>query len=249
MALRLPHVLALMALILAAGVLSIGHLEADTGAGTVPGLVVIDAPWLDARAVAELSIEPLGDDQTRGLTAAGLPPAAISHIVGELARARIQWVAAGEGRLQPFATDFAERRAAQGAATLLVDAAGDDDPALRRGWRVIIAAPEEPAAPDPAARAVQVAADYMRRQSGVRAFFIALDPRLPEGTDAGSRLPALIEPLLAAAQALPRTRRTSVVLLGALEPEGRRRVALRFDVGSWSHHVRPGLADLLEEDW
>ena len=47
-----------MALILAAGVLSIGHLEADTGAGTVPGLVVIDAPWLDARSVAELAPTP-----------------------------------------------------------------------------------------------------------------------------------------------------------------------------------------------
>jgi hypothetical protein len=193
--------------------------------------------------------EPLGDDQSRSLAAAGLSPAEISHIAGELARARIQWVAAGEGWLQPFATDFAEQRAAQGAATLLVDAAGDDDPALRRGWRVIIAAPEEPPAADAAARAVQVAAEYMRRQSGVRAFLIALDPRLPAGTDSEARLPALIEPLLAAAESLPRTRRTSVVLLGALEPEGRRRVALRFDIGSWSHHVHPGLADLLEEDW
>jgi len=249
MALRLPHVLALMALILAAGVLSIGHLEADTGAGTVPGLVVIDAPWLDARSVAELGTDPLSDDQARGLAAAGMPPAAISHIAGELARARIQWVAAGEGRLQPFATDFAEQRAAQGAATLLVDAAGDDDPALRRGWRVIIAAPEEPPAPDAASRAAQVVADYVSRQSGVRAFLIALDPRLPEDADAAARLPALLEPLLAAAESLPRTRRTSVVLLGELEPEGRRRVALRFDIGSWSHHVHPGLADLLEEDW
>jgi hypothetical protein len=249
MALRLPHVLALMALILAAGVLSIRHLEADTGAGTVPGLVVIDAPWLDARAVAELATEPLSAEQTRRLEEAGVSAAAISQIAGDLERARIQWVAAGEGRLQPFATDFAGRRGGQGAATLLVDAAADDDPALRRGWRVIIAAPEAPATADAAGRAVQVAADYVRRQSGVRAFFIALDPRLPEGGDVAARVPALLAPLLAAAQSLPRTRRTSLVLLGALEPEGRRRVALRFDVGSWGHHTRPGLADLLEEDW
>jgi len=248
MALRLPHVLALMALILAAGVLSIGHLEADTGAGTVPGLVVIDAPWLGARSLAELA-EALGGDQTRALETPGFPAWAVSSLAGDLARARIQWVTAGEGRLQPFATDFAEQRAAQGAATLLVDAAGDDDPALRRGWHVVIAAPEAPPASDEVARAVQVAADYVRRQSGVRAFFIALDPRLPGGTDSQARLPELIVPLLAAAQTLPRTRRTCVVLLGALEPEGRRRVALRFDVGSWSHHALPGLADLLEEEW
>src|SRR5262245_19206446 len=248
MSLRLPHVLALMALILAAGVLSIGHLEADTGAGTVPGLVVIDAPWLDARSVAELA-ETLGGEQTHALEATGFPAWAVSSVAGDLARARIQWVAAGEGRLQPFATDFAERRAEQGAATLLVDAAPDDDPALRRGWRVVIAAPEAPPAPDAAARAVEVAADYMRGQSGVRAFFIALDPRLTAGSDAAARLPELLEPLLAAAQSLPRTRRTSIVLLGELEPEGHRRVALRFDIGSWGHHTRPGLADLLEEDW
>src|SRR5258705_10518152 len=111
MSLRLTHVLALMALILAAGVLSIGHLEADTGVGTVPGLVVIDAPWLEARAVAELA-EGLSGDQPHALESSGLPPWAASDLAGALSRARIQWVAAGEGRLQPFATDFAERRAA-----------------------------------------------------------------------------------------------------------------------------------------
>jgi hypothetical protein len=242
MSLRLPHVLALMALILAAGVLSVRHLESGTGAGTVPGVIVVEAPWLDARGVAELTEALDGPGMHRALEQAGVPvpPGATPPVV------RIQWVAAGEGPLQPFGTELAERRAHEGAGTVLVRAgAPADEAALRRGWRVLIARPE---ASDPVAETVQVAADFVRRQTGVRAFLLAVDPG-PRAAAADNGLSTLITPLVAAAQSLPRTRRTSLLLLGEREPDAGRRVGLRIDIGPWAHHARPGLLDLLEERW
>src|SRR5262245_25392839 len=107
MSLRLPHVLVLMALILAAGVLSVRQLESDTGAGTVPGVIVLEAPWLGARAMAELAEVFDGARMQRALGEAGVPVAPGTAPP----TARIQWVAAGEGPLQPFGIELAERRA------------------------------------------------------------------------------------------------------------------------------------------
>lgn len=230
MKLRLSHVLVLMALVLAAGVLSVGHLEADVGASTVPGVVVVEAPGLDAA---------LADRLQQRLPGAGR-----------------EWVTAPEGPLQPFGADLAARRAAEGAATLRVVAAPPADPgAARSGWRVLIdtstggvEAGDGAGPGDAAQRAARVAADFIGQQQGVRAFLVALEPGPPEA-DAAAELEELLAPLVAAADALPRLRRTAIVLLGARDGAGQRRLVLRWDRGRWGPRARPALADLLEEAW
>jgi hypothetical protein len=222
--LRLSHVLVLMALVLAAGVLSVGHLESDVGASTVPGVVVVEAPGLDAT---------LADLLQQRLPGAGR-----------------EWVAAPEGPLQPFGADLAARRVAEGAATLRVVAAPPADPdAARRGWSVLIdTSSGEAGAGGAAPTAARVTADFMARQQGVRSFLVALEPG-PPGADAAAELAELLAPLVTAADALPRLRRTAIVLLGARDGAGQRRLVLRWDRGRWGPRARPALADLLEEAW
>ncbi|MBM3985553.1 MAG: hypothetical protein FJ296_07695, partial [Planctomycetes bacterium] len=132
MKLRLTQVLVLMALVLAAGVLSVGHLEADVGASTVPGVMVLDVPDLD-QALAD-------------------------QLLQRLPGASREWVPAGEGPLQPCGTELAARRAAEGAATLRIVAEPPVDPAAARsGWRVLIdTSSAADAAGDAASRAARV---------------------------------------------------------------------------------------------
>jgi len=220
---RLPHILALMGLILAAGVLSVRHLEHDVGASTVPGVVVVEVPGLDARVADALAARVPGG--------------------------RPEWVPAAPGVLQPFGVELAGRRAREGAATLLVSAPALADPgAERRGWRVVIERPGQPPELPAAGRALRVVEDFVRQQGGVRAFLVALDPG-PLAGDLPRELAALLEPLLSAADALPRIRRTSVVLLGERDATGERRLALRFDRGRWGLRSAPALDDLLQEAW
>jgi hypothetical protein len=222
--LRLSHILVLMALVLAAGVLSVGHLEADVGASTVPGVVVVEVPGLDL-ALAD-------------------------RLQQRLPGASREWVPAGEGPLQPFGTELAARRAAEGAAALLVGASPLPDPATtREGWRVLIDTSSGAAGEGSAAqRAARVNADFVRQQDGVRAFLAALDPG-PPGPDATATLAELLEPLIAAADALPRIRRTAIVLLGERDGAGQRRLVLRWDRGRWGLRARPLLDDLVDEAW
>lgn len=223
MSLRLPHVLILMTLILAAGVLSVRHLEADVGASSVPGVVVLEAPHLDAITATKL--------------------------LARLPGASIQWVAADEGPLQPFDARLAARRADEGAAAVLISVPDLPDGGARDGWRVVIADPPAPDGRPAAEHAVLAAADFVRQQTGLRAFLLAVDPGpLPEPALA-TGLPELLAPLLAAADGLPRTRRTSLVVLGAREPSGVRRLTLRIDRGAWGPRARPALADLLVDRW
>jgi hypothetical protein len=223
MSLRLPHVLILMTLILAAGVLSVRHLEADVGASSVPGLVAIEAPALDATTATAL--------------------------LARLPGASIQWVAADEGPLQPFDSRLAARRAGEGAATMFISAEARPADGARGAWRVLIEDPPFPAARPASQRSVLVAADYVRQQTGLRAFLLAVDPGPLRTPTLADELPELLAPLLAAADALPRSRRTSIVVLGARELAGDRRLALRLDRGAWGSRARAGLADLLDDGW
>jgi hypothetical protein len=95
MSLRLPHVLILMTLILAAGVLSMQHLEADVGGSTVPSVAVLDVPALDA--------------------------ATATALLAQLPGAGLQGVAADEGPRQLFDGRLVARRAEPALADLLVD--------------------------------------------------------------------------------------------------------------------------------
>jgi hypothetical protein len=210
MALRLPHVLVCMTLILAAGVVSVQQLAADAGA-TVPGLVLVQASQLDA--------------------------AGLASVAARLAGAHDEQVAVGPEPFAPFELDRIARRGTEGAATALVSVPHVEDAPLRRGWRVIVMAPERPLA--------DVATDFLRGQSGVRAFVLGLDPG-PE--IAAADLAALLAPLLDVSETLPGTRRTSLVILGGRDPLGRRLV-LRIDRGPWGERARPQLADLLEDAW
>src|SRR5437763_168479 len=94
MRLRLPHILVLMALILAAGVVSVQQLQARRGGATVQGLIVLDAPWLDAAAAEPLLVE--WSDAHLFRTAADAQP------------------------FSPFDGDFARKRMLRGAQTVLV---------------------------------------------------------------------------------------------------------------------------------
>lgn len=215
--LRLTHVLALMGLILAAGVLSVHHLSADAGA-TVPGLVVVDASQL-----------PDGGDLAR--EAVRYPDS------------RLQLVRAETGPLAPLDAAYAARRGKEGAATVLVSAAPLDEKLAHRAWQVAVPEPPRPEDESMSERVVAVAADFVRAQTGVRAFVVALEPG-PSVDLAG-----LIGRLDGVISALPRTRRTSLVVLGGRDPGTGMRQVLRIDRGPWGRRARPELADLLEDTW
>ena len=218
-----------MALILAAGVLSIGHLEADTGAGTVPGLVVIDAPWLDARRRAEAF------DGVRlrwTLDRAGAPlrlRAAGAHPVGGRGRGPLQPLppttppnACAKAPLpcwwQPRRRPTSPRCAAAGASS---SRGRRDRPrrARRRGHGRLRAARRACA---PSSSACSPAARRARRRRS---------------------LASVITPLLAAARSLPHAAPRSSCSASAARCWSPRGAALRRR--PWTGHVRPGLMDLL----
>jgi hypothetical protein len=216
MSLRLPHVLALMALILAAGVLSVQQLEAHVGKTAVPGLLLVEAPGM-------------GFDEA-----------------GALARrwpgATLEWVAAEEGPLAPFDSGPVTRMRTRGWASVLVapraaatpPGEADAEAALRRKWGALVT--ELPADDAPARLA-----EFVATHTGARPFiagFVRRDPSVAE-------LLGTLAPLVAAAEALPSFRRTSIVVLGLHEPESRRRLALRIDRGPPSKASSRALLDLL----
>ena len=217
MKLRLTHVLVLMALILAAGVLSARHLAADAGA-TVPGLVVVDASQLPEAGDLDRQVVRFPDS-------------------------RLELVRSETGPLSPFGDAFAAHRGQEGASTVLISAAELDASLAHRSWHVAIAQPPRPAEAPMAERVASAAADFVRAQTGLRAFVVTLQP------GPAADLPALIAQLDESISSLPRTRRTSLVVLGSREPVTGFRQALRIDRGPWGQRARPELADLLEEAW
>src|SRR5262245_3327265 len=99
---RLPQVLALMGLILAAGVVSVRELQSRRGPPSVPGLVVVDAPWLDG--------------------------AALDPLLKSWPQARPTWVRADAEPISPFGAEYVVGRTVRGARAVLVAPRDGDDP-------------------------------------------------------------------------------------------------------------------------
>ena len=209
MALRLSHVLVLMALVLAAGVLSVQRIE---GESVVQGTLVIAAPGLTTDVAQRLQRE----------------------------RGELGWtlLSAGDGPFAPFDEGLVEGSIERGAVAALFVQPPLDEPApaeLRDGWRVLIA---------PEAGDVQASlAAFVRAQVGTRPFLAGL--LMPASTDAPA-LASTLEPLIAAADALPSFRRTSIVLLGDRPSGAGHRVVARLDRGRGALAAPVTLADLLE---
>ncbi len=143
---RLPHILALMGLMLLAGVLSVRQLESRVGATTVPGIVIVDCPGLGVSAADAVLLRIPG--------------------VG------MQWVTADGQLLSPFDGSRVQRLRARGFACALVRSESAAPPestdAARRDWGVLL---EDLSASDAGA----ALAAFVREQHGVRPFAVALD--------------------------------------------------------------------------
>ena len=231
MTLRLPQILALMGLILLAGVLSVRHLEGRVGASTVPGAIVLDA--------------------------LGIGPGEVAGLLRRWVLARPVWVAAGPAPGEPFGEALARRRAAHGAAVVrfdLVRSPGGppSERAGREAWPVQI----DPATDvdgrlltDDSAfeRALEALAGFVEGPIGVRPFLAVVDGG--PGVGAG-QVDAFLARVADAATRLPSYRATAIVVLGRREPESGRRYALRLDIGrEVPLPVGAPFADLLEAAW
>jgi hypothetical protein len=229
-ALRLSHVLVLMALVLAAGVLSVQGLDEGVGAHVVQGTIVVSAPGLSLSGVQALVRDRpearwtvlAADDAPLSPFDEGLVAACISR--GVVASLFVQpqppgAAAGGAGPARDWALDPA--RAA----------------ALRSAWRVLIAPETGDCLPS--------LLDFVAAQSGTRAFLAGLI--LPATGDDGE-VDALLDALIAAADELPSYRRTTIVLLGQRQPGSGVRVSVRVDRGRSTLAAPVTLVDLLERD-
>jgi hypothetical protein len=101
----------------------------------------------------------------------------------------------------------------EGAATVLVAAeAPADEPALRRGWRVLIARPTRPTPP----RAPSGSRPTSCRQTGVRAFLIGVQPGRPPRP--APTLPRQRHHAAARRRAVAAARGTTLIVLGERSP-------------------------------
>jgi hypothetical protein len=232
---RMWHILALMALILLAGVLSVRELEDHVGRSTVPGVVVIDAPGMDFDAAeatvrrwpsagllwapaGEAPLSPFGPDIVRALRT--------RRHASALVRPRPATGPAPDGDVVAPATDVPARAGM---------APSDPDEALHDAWGVLARDLD----PDAAAERL---ADFIRGCDGVRPFIVGLQFEAPTV----SELVAAVARLVDAAESLPDFRHTTVVVLGMREPQAGRRLAVRMDLGDLDRAPPPGLRDLLE---
>ncbi|HZL99226.1 MAG TPA: hypothetical protein VFD43_03150 [Planctomycetota bacterium] len=211
MALRLSHVLVLMALVLAAGVLSVQGLEPGNA---VQGTLLIVVPGLTPLVAAEL----------------------------QRVRGDVRWATlpAGDGVFAPFDEARVDERAAHGSVVALFVQPPRDglSPEDRRGaWRVLVAPESGDVLPSVDA--------FVRAQTGTRPFLAGLV--LPASPGAAA-LPALLEPLLRAAESLPSFRRTSIVLLGERAAGSGSRAVARVERGRGAQAGPVTLAGLLERD-
>ena len=214
---RLTHILAAMALILLAGLLSVKGLEEHSGRASVPGIVLVEAPHLD--------------------------PNTLVNLEGRWPGASLEWVKSGRAPLAPFVDTLPHRQDAGEALVLFADEAVDRAPdgSVAPWLAVVDAFPDLPSRPL-TDWMFEAAARFVEARTGSRGYVLGLQlgaERLPDPAEA-------VEPLLAAARRAPSYRRTSLVLLGAHdENQPGHRWCLRIPVGDWSHRVRPGLADIL----
>jgi len=230
---RLPQILAVLALVLLAGVLSVRHVERSMGGATVPGLVLVDASWIgSAESEALRKRWPQLTSEWLAEGGPGLTPA---------------------GALAPFGPDLIDALARRGDRTILLTL----DPGLGRDgaeqartdggeprWQAVLDQFPDVAARPALSTMSEVLADFIRRQSGTRAFVAAV----LTGDQRSRNAAQMFEPIVTALDTLPSFRRSSLVVLGARDADGRR-LAVRLDRGPWKDRARPGLADLLDPRW
>ncbi len=233
---RLWHILLLMALILLAGMLSIQQLEAHVGRTTVPGLVILDVPGLDASAAEaavrrwpgallqwapadEEPLAPFGPDQVRALRSRG-------HASALLQPRRSASAADGGAPGGPAAIEAPSPGATPGDS--------DPDESLHRAWGVLIRDVD-------VEQASATVADFVRGCDGVRPFVVGLQLQEPTVGE----LLAVVARQVDAAESLPGFRRTTVLVLGGREPQSQRRLVVRVDRGNIGRFPPPGLKDLL----
>jgi len=241
---RLWHILALMALILLAGVLSIQQLEAHVGRTTVPGIVIVDVPDLDpsaAEAVVrrwpgallqwapadEAPLAPfgpaaLGTLRSRGYASALLRPREAAPVGGGDAPDAEPGAAVGASAITPA------------MAAVIPSGRDDPDEALHQAWGVLLSDQDT-------RQAATSLADFVRTCDGVRPFIIGLQLESPTVAELVSAVALQVD----AAESLPAFRRTTVLVLGAREPQSQRRVVVRVDRGDMDRFPPPALKDLL----
>lgn len=165
---------------------------------------------------------------------------ALAALAGRWAGGQLGRVAAPAGALQPFSPEVVGRWTEAGARSVLLSLVPLADPgAARRAWRVLIEGLPFGEGPPAGARRLS---SFIAEQHGTRPFLVGFAlGELPAG-----EVPALVEPLLDTAAALPSFRRTSLLVLGGSVPGSAERMVLRIDRGRWHDLARPALADLLE---
>lgn len=234
---RLPSILFLMALVLGAGVLGVLQLESRVGATTVPGVIVLDVPGLDPTTAQDLTRRY---EAPRETARRGSRP---------LGGARMEWVAVDAEVLSPFGLAATRARAERGEATVLFDPVGQSETDWHVGWSVVLGPDIRTGAAGRMARAVEVAraaeqvAEFVREQTGTRPFRVGL----VLGDTPAADIDDLLAPIVAAADALPSFRRTSILVLGKRMPMSPRRLCVRIDRGRWDGRARPALGDLLQD--
>lgn len=222
MAWRLPQILTAMAAVLILGLCSVWFMEARMGGATVPGLVLIEAPFADLEALNGV------------LEAIGQPDRAHT---GECAGPPLPFA--------PFGGAVLERLRGRGDTLVLYVPVGDGEAADPRAaspaWQSVLAS-QRPEDEGPADRARAL----LSTRQQLTGFCIGLVLE-----DHGDQLATeVVPPLLDAMGGLPEFRRSSLVVLGAAIPgDPPRRAYLRMDRGPWKGQSAPDLADLLEATW
>lgn len=220
---RITHILIAMSLILLAGVLGAKHLEGRMGVSAVSGLVLLDCPEFGASSLERLGARWEG--------------------------ATLERVSSEAGFFHPFGPDFVSRRVLEGdAAAFFSTGPVDRNDAGVANWSVILDGFPGRVMDQRALEVCRAVVNFMGQRTGSRPFLIgvALEPDLTE-----QALGEVVHQLLQAAHAYPGSRRTALVVLGALIPgtqTGRlaQRWCLRIPVGDWSRLQQAGLRDLLE---
>ena len=216
---RLPSIIIGMGLILLAGVVSVTVMESSLGGFSAPGIVIVEAPGLDAAELDALAARWPGATRER--------------------------VIAVEGPLEPFGRPVVAELSARGDITALFTLDPDFAEMARAteegrtAWKVVVEPGPELMPEQAAAWVTEAAATFTRAQVTVRVFAVGVvfPPNEPEGPE------GLIAPLVTALDVLPRYRRSALVVLG--RRDGGMRPVLRLDRGDWSGRVRPRLSDLL----
>ncbi|MFT7462674.1 MAG: hypothetical protein ACI9EF_001016 [Pseudohongiellaceae bacterium] len=230
---RLPQILMAMVAVLALGLFSVWFMEGRMGGATVPGLVLIEAPFADLEALEALGL-------------ALEPSAAVTD--GSGGSALIGQCKGGSDAFEPFGKPILERLRGRGDTLMLYVPVGDGDPAAHSAaspaWQSILAS-KRPEDDGPGDRAAGLVAS--RQQ--LTGFCIGLV--LAEGDGSSTALATDVVPhLLDAMAELPEFRKSSLVVLGAaVDGDSTRRHFLRVDRGPWKGGRATGLTDLLEGGW